>query len=353
MWNPDQWAKIFKDAGAKYVVLTAKHHDSFCLWPTRYKNPNRDDSVQHSKRDIVGELTMAVRRVGMNMGLYYSGGIDWSFTHSFEPSVNDNLAYQELAYRHLQELIQRYRPSVLWDDINWPGPNSQSKAVRLRWLFAEYFNLYCPQGVVNDRWKLEGKFKGDFITHEYEVQDVVSHDYFELCRGIGYSFGFNAEETLTDYMSPADAIWLLADVVARGGNLLLNVGPAASGAIAEGQMKVLSGLADWMKINAEAIFNTKPYLEPGARVNQKFQDGLQVRFTRKEKGRAVYAIVRTTLPANHIISFQGFRKLMDAHANARLLLLDSSRPLIFEGGVWHVPKDIVMSDMPFVVRFFG
>src|SRR5260370_32103253 len=126
-WNQDTWAKIFHDAGAKYVVLTTKHHDGFTLWPSLTSNPKLPAERQHATRDLVGELTAAVGKQGLRMGLYYSGGYDWTFVPGpirvpadYEAVKPQSEAYGKYVDAQMRELIERYHPAVLWNDIDYP-----------------------------------------------------------------------------------------------------------------------------------------------------------------------------------------------------------------------------------------
>ena len=124
-WDPAKWAELFKKAGAQYVVLTTKHHDGFCLYPSKYTDFNC--VKMGPKRDITGELTDAVRAEGIRMGLYYSGLIDWQYANDpiFE---NDDLfgtasptfEYADYSYKQMMELVDTYEPSLVWNDIGWP-----------------------------------------------------------------------------------------------------------------------------------------------------------------------------------------------------------------------------------------
>lgn len=150
-WDPSAWVKTFSDAGAKYVVIVSKHHDGFCLWPTEVKNPHEENWF--SKRDIIGELAQAVRKEGMRFGIYYSGGIDWTFQRRVSKTFIDYSFstpggnYLDYADTQIRELIDRYHPDILWNDISWP-----TNEERLFRLFAYYYDV-VPDGVVNDRWK--------------------------------------------------------------------------------------------------------------------------------------------------------------------------------------------------------
>jgi alpha-L-fucosidase len=152
-WNPDEWAKTFRDAGARYVVLTTKHHEGFTLWPSTTVNPNPSipQNERHAERDIVGDLTTAVRKEGLKMGLYYSGGYDWTFNSGpIETPLDyvrvkpESQAYGDYAFAQIHELIDRYHPAVLWNDIDWP------KTGRPMQVEADYYNA-VPDGVVDDR----------------------------------------------------------------------------------------------------------------------------------------------------------------------------------------------------------
>mmetsp|Transcript_76372 Transcript_76372/g.223985 ORF Transcript_76372/g.223985 Transcript_76372/m.223985 type:complete len:297 (-) Transcript_76372:157-1047(-) len=289
------------------------------------------------------------------MGLYYSGGFDWSFKlcqgHQASQNVSctpdDDHRYQDLALAHLKELIALYRPSVLWNDIGWPGQaDPLEKQKRLHSVFAQYFNKDCPQGVVNARWALqkEARYTGDFSTPEYREMGSVTPQYHEMCRGIGKSFGYNAEEGASDYMSPVTAIWLLATTTASNGNLLLDVGPTADGTIPEPQMRVLRGLGEWMSVNAEAIHGTRPYLQPGMSLSKN------VVYTRKR--RTVYAIVRCPDGCRGGIVTLDRVELMKPKALAELLVPGGAVALqSAKGRGWVLTSSQASSTTPLVLRF--
>ena len=124
-WDPHKMAEVFSKAGAKYVVLVTKHHDGFTLWPSKYKNPKKENFS--ASRDIVGELSEAVKAKRLKMGLYYSGALDWSFQKkpivSFSSMVKNaplDAEYGEYVDQHYLELIDHVSPSILWNDIGYP-----------------------------------------------------------------------------------------------------------------------------------------------------------------------------------------------------------------------------------------
>jgi alpha-L-fucosidase len=227
-------ADLCRDAGARYVVLTTKHHDGFCLWPTTMRHPLK--GAYHARRDLVGELTDAVRAQGLRMGLYYSGGYDWPFNGALVRGAADailappaGLAYARYAEAHVRELVDRYHPSVLWNDIGWPAQGD------LAGLLAFYYDA-VPDGVVNDRWMqptiprgplrdalvrvaggvveslwslipdrrkhltVGGARHFDFSTPEYEQFASIVDRKWEATRGVGHSFGANRNEDLADVL---------------------------------------------------------------------------------------------------------------------------------------------------------
>jgi len=271
-FDADAWAGLFAEAGARYVVFVTKHHDGFCLWPSDVRNPRKPDWC--AARDFVGELAEAVRRRGLRFGLYYSGGLDWTFCDTPISDLGDMFAsvplgedYKDYAECQVRELIVRYKPSVLWNDIAWPDE------ARLPALFADYYAA-VPDGVVNDRWmgnvalftalrdwgvrksfnetikarSAQGELDSpppphcDFRTVEYGSGETMGTQKWESTRGLGLAFGYNANEHTDDYLSGTDLMALYGDVTARGGNLLINVGPRADASIPREQSTPLQAL---------------------------------------------------------------------------------------------------------------
>jgi alpha-L-fucosidase len=311
-WNPDAWAEIFRTAGAKYVVLTSKHHEGFTLWPSTTPNPTLPADRQHASRDIVGELTTAVRKQGLRMGLYYSGGYDWTFVPGpirvaadYESVQPQSEAYGKYVDAHMREMIQRYKPALLWNDINYPKSGHPLE------IMAEYYNA-VPDGVIDDRF---GVKHHDFTSPEYEHLDKISPTKWEECRGLGRSFGYNRAEGEAETISAADLIYLLVDIVSKNGNLLLDVGPAADGTIPLVQLERLHALGDWLHLNGEAIYATHPW----QRAEGTTAEGIPVRFTQKDSN--VYATllgVPTTasITINSISLKAGSKILLVGHSEA-------------------------------------
>jgi alpha-L-fucosidase len=302
-WDPMQWVKIFADVGARYVVLTTKHHDGFLLWPSRLPNPNRDN--WNSERDLVGELAEAVRAKGMRFGVYYSSGLDWTFRHptivDFETllaAIPNDQAYADYALTHWNELIDRYNPDVLWNDLGFPLVDQESMQQRIYDMFARYFNSN-PDGTVNDRFALgrpREEFHNTFYTAEYTEREEISEQVWESTRGMGYSFGYNQLDSEANVITVDELVDSFVDIVSKNGNLLLNIGPRADGSIPEVYLNVLLGLSSWLDVNSEAIFNTRPYITAEATTS----DGGEIRFTQTVDGSTLYAILITPITGESI-----------------------------------------------------
>ncbi|MFP4366673.1 MAG: alpha-L-fucosidase [Bacteroidota bacterium] len=258
MYDPDEWARIFKDAGAKYVVLTSKHHEGFTLWPSMHSwNWNAVDVGPH--RDLAGDLSKAVKANGLFMGFYYSL-YEW-----FNPLYHEDVEsyVDQHMIPQMKELVNSYEPDIIWPDGEWDHPSETWRSTEfLAWLYNE--SVVKEHVVVNDRWGSETRSKhGGFYTTEYdlvhdqEIAGEVLHHPWEETRGIGGSFGYNRNENLDDYESSEFLVHYLIDKVARGGNLLLNVGPTADGRIPVIQQQRLSDIGSWLRVNGESIYGTR------------------------------------------------------------------------------------------------
>lgn len=259
-FDPKAWAELFAYAGAQYVIPTTKHHDGIALWQAPGTG-TRNTVDRGPKRDLIADISSAVRAAGLRFGVYYSGGLDWSITdlppHSAEYELErpSDAAYSMYCYKHVVDLIDKYRPEVIFNDINWPDFSKREGEYSLPALF-DYYYEKVPTGLVNDRW---GVPHSDYKTSEYKMNlHVEDGGVWENNRGVGYSFGYNQVETAEHYLDISKLLHHLLDIVSRGGNLLLNVGPTASGEIPELQQKVLRQLGDWMKVNSRAIYGTHP-----------------------------------------------------------------------------------------------
>lgn len=322
-------ADLLRSTGAEYVVLTTKHHEGFTLWPSNLEHPRM--GTYHAQRDLVGDLTSEVRARGMRMGLYYSGGYDWPFNDAVLQHPADTMLavpagpeYVAYASGHVRELIDRYEPSVLWNDVAWPGGGNLAE------LFAHYYNT-VPDGVVDDRW-LESTIKPsgvqaataralgavvqaawrlipedrkgltfpaahhfDFETPEYSHFPEIHEKKWETTRGVGHSFGANRNERPEDIITTTELVRTFVDVVSKNGNMLLGIGPRPDGTIPEEQQVPVRGMGEWLAVNADAVKATRPWV----RAEGRTREGEDVRYTRR--GTEVYAILLET-PASRRVT---------------------------------------------------
>jgi alpha-L-fucosidase len=313
LFDPDLWADLFRRSGAKYVVLTSKHHDGFCLWPTMSpfkRGWNSGDTGP--RRDLVGDLGEAVRRAGLRYGLYYSI-IEWesTWTHRTDTGYYIDLDLVE-RYRipedryvedhllpQLKELVTRYRPALIFSDAGeWDGSEEywQTKEF-LAWLYNEAPNR--DEVVVNDRWAKDMPgAHGDYFSSEYADAEVGPDHPWEESRGIGGSYGFNRAENIDDYSTSAELITELIDIASRGGNLLLNVGPTADGRIPVIMQQRLLDIGRWLEVNGEAIYGSTAWHRRDASAPDRSEEANHLFFT--AKGNDLYAIV-TRWPEEAII----------------------------------------------------
>lgn len=263
LFNPSEWAQVFKRSGARYVVLTSKHHEGYCLWNSAEADRSWGRAwnavTGTPKRDLLGDLTEAVRKEGLKMGYYYSL-YEW-----FNPVWrSDRKKYvSEHMFPQFKDLVTKYKPSVIFSDGEWDLSDTAWKSEELlAWLYNE-----SPVGkevVVNDRWgkNTRGKNTGStYSTSEYG-SGMDANVTWEENRGIGHSYGYNRMEKLQDYKSGHDLILILIDVVSRGGNLLLDIGPTADGRIPVIMQERLAEIGDWLKMNGEAIYKTTAWKQP-------------------------------------------------------------------------------------------
>ncbi len=256
-FQPEQWAEVLKNAGAKYVILTSKHHEGFTLWPSENSwNWNSVDIGPH--RDLCGDLAKAVKAKGLHMGFYYSL-YEWFnplYKSNPEKYVNEHMLPQ------LKDLVTRYQPDIIYPDGEWDYPSSIWQSEKfLAWLYNE--SPVKESVVVNDRWGKETRSKhGGYYSTEYgnvngdeKATDMSAHTWEEI-RGIGTSFGYNRIEDLSHYMSSEALVHMLIKIVSDGGNLCLNIGPTADGLIPVIMQQRLLDIGKWLGINGEGIYGT-------------------------------------------------------------------------------------------------
>jgi alpha-L-fucosidase len=278
-FEPDRWLELFSEAGAKYIVPTSKHHDGITLWDAP-GTATRNTVHRGPKRDLLQAIERATRKAGLRFGVYYSGGLDWSISNLppidaipgldiFGPARTirpRDAAYAAYAYLHVRDLIDRYKPALIWNDIEWPDAGKHGGSLGLLELFRHYYAT-VPDGVVNDRW---GDTHSDYLTSEYKARlELEKAGAWENTRGIGLSFGYNRVEDARCTLSGLELLRHLVDIVSRGGNLLLNVGPTAGGAIPDLQREALNYLGRWMRDGTAAIHGSRPLETAVARTSDE------------------------------------------------------------------------------------
>jgi alpha-L-fucosidase len=257
LFDADKWADIFARSGARYIVPTSKHHEGFCLWPSAeasrdWGRPwNAVEAGPH--RDLMAELATATRKRGIKFGFYYSL-YEW-----YNPIwlSNRKRFVDEHLFPQFKDVVTRYRPAIIFSDGEWDMPSKDWKSeALLAWLFNE--SGCKDEVVVNDRWGSDCRHKhGGYWTTEYAAGLKDGSHPWEESRGMGYSYGYNRAERIDDYKSAREFILVLCDLVSRGGNLLLDIGPNGDGTIPVIMEQRLLEIGDWLRVNGEAIYGTR------------------------------------------------------------------------------------------------
>lgn len=257
LFDAKQWADLFARAGVKYVVPTSKHHEGFALWPSaeasRTWGRPWNSMETGPKRDLMGELAEATRARGMKFGFYYSL-YEW-----YNPLwLKERARYvDEHMTPQFKDVVTRYSPSIIFSDGEWDLTSAQWKSESLlAWLFNE--SPCREEVVINDRWGKDCRHKnGGYWTTEYAAGLKDGSHPWEESRGMAHSYGLNRAERIDDYKDGRYFILTLVDLVSRGGNLLLDIGPAADGTIPPLMEQRLLEIGDWLKVNGEAIYGTR------------------------------------------------------------------------------------------------
>ncbi|PID98002.1 MAG: alpha-L-fucosidase [Actinomycetales bacterium] len=279
----EQLARDIRSWGAKYFIPTTKHHDGFCLWDSATTGFN---AVSRGPgKDLIAELATAIRAEGLKFGVYFSGALDWHVSE-FGPITSDeelfsfrrqDEAFAKYAAAQADELITKFAPDVFWNDIEWPDTGKGHDDWGLGALFSRYLTA-VPDGVLNDRWGVP--YYGH-LTREYSKVDEIITEPWEATRGIGASFGYNSAEGESDYLTGTELVHLLVDVVSKGGNLLLNIGPDANGIVPQIQRSRLDVVGQWLAKYGQAIYGSSTWRRFG-------DDGL--RYTQNKNKLFVFVL---------------------------------------------------------------
>ena len=255
-YDPTAWANLFKEAGARYTVITTKHHDGVALWDTKEKHY---DVIRNTpaKKDLIDPLVNALRKNNIKVGAYFSL-IDWShpdypgfLKDSSRYKVADEPArwkrFQGFFQNQLTELSTKFNPDLWWFDGDWEHSAEEWESSKVR------ANLLArnPSTIINGR--LQGY--GDYETPEQNFPVVrPSFRWWELCMTTNNNWGYRKSDT--NWKTPYEIISIFVDAVSNGGNLLLDIGPKEDGTIPDEQVHILKELGAWNKRNGSAIFNT-------------------------------------------------------------------------------------------------
>lgn len=259
-FDPDYWASLIKESGAKYSVITTKHHDGVALWDTGQNSLNVVDNTS-AKKDLIKPFAKAIRKQGIKLGLYYSL-LDWShpnypnFLRDKKRYDNDEAKWNEFLkfnFSQIQELTQ-FDPDLYWFDGDWEQSAEKWKAKEVRDLLLKE----TPKTIINSR--LQGY--GDYATPEQGVPiSKPKNNYWELCMTMNNSWGYQPNDTA--YKSVNQIIRIFVDCISMGGNLLLDIGPKPDGTIPKEQEDILRGLGRWTNKHKKAIYGTRAGIPQG------------------------------------------------------------------------------------------
>jgi len=266
-FNAEEWVKLAKAAGMKYIVITTKHHDGFCMFDTKQTDFDIMSTPFH--RDVLKELAAACRKENIHLCFYHSI-MDWHQPYYFprrdwekdRPGTSDNFdAYVSYMKKQLRELLTNYgKIGVLWFDGQWENTWTHERGKDLY----EYVRTLQPSIIINNRVDVgrEGigqtkpGFAGDFGTPEQEIPATgVPGADWESCMTMNGHWGYNSHDN--DWKSPEDLVRKLIDIASKGGNFLLNVGPTSEGVFPEASVERLKDIGTWMSANGESIHGSK------------------------------------------------------------------------------------------------
>ncbi|MBD5331545.1 MAG: alpha-L-fucosidase [Bacteroides sp.] len=324
-FDAEKWVKTAKDAGIKYIVYTTKHHDGFAMYDSKCSDYNIVKRTPYAK-DPLKELAEACRKEGVKLGLYYSLGRDWedpdvptnwpekagrSNTWDFPDEDSKQLPrYIERKVKpQIKELLTNYGEiAFMWFDTPELVTETQSRELR------DIIKTLQPECLINSRI---GNGLGDYSIIEQKLSDKIIESPWEACITMGKNWGYNQFDTV--YKAPDMLIRNLTDIVSKGGNLLLNVGPNQKGCFPEQTRPIFDAFNKWLSDNGEAIYGTRPWRVFGESVatditeesaQTEFHDAVfdgtpknivpDVRYTRKNN--TIYAIVRNVPSASYTLS---------------------------------------------------
>ena len=296
-YNAHDWVRMAKEAGMKYIVITSKHHDGFCLWDSKVSDYDIADRTPY-KKDLLKELAAACEKEGIILCFYHSI-MDWhhpfaqginhpEYNYGTGPNPDFSRYVKDYMYPQLEELLASYgKIGVLWFDGEWISEWTEKQG---KSLYNHLRNIQ-PDLIINNRvgkgrQGMEGMnayedAAGDFGTPEQEILEGTSSMDWESCMTMNDHWGFNQFDS--NYKSTETLIHNLLDIAAKGGNYLLNVGPTAEGLIPPESVVRLNEIGDWMKINGEVIHNT--------RGTKHYREGDNIYYVRSKDDQYLYAVL--------------------------------------------------------------
>ena len=261
LYKPEEWASLIKESGAKYAVLTSKHHDGVALWDTKMGDLSVVKKTPAGK-DLVTPFVSALRKNGLKAGIYYSL-LDWShpdypnFTKTARRYETDTVRWKRFdSFNHgqIEEIGKNFNPDLYWFDGDWEQNAEKWKAAEIRKMIMDR----NPDAIINSR--LQGY--GDYSTPEQGLPVNRPEDkYWELCMTINDSWGYQQNDR--NFKTPDQIIRIFSECLSKGGNLLLDIGPKADGSVPSEEVNVLKQLGKWTKKHAEAIYGTDGGLPAG------------------------------------------------------------------------------------------
>ena len=342
-FDAEEWVRIAKNAGMKYIVITSKHHDGFSLWDSKVSDYDVVDSTPYG-RDLLAQLRDACEEAGIKLCFYHSI-MDWHHPDAQAPHYPDYNShkvnpefpryFENYLKPQIKELITRYRPHVMWYDGEWIPEYTHEMGVGL-YNFNRRLN---PDLIINNRIDkgrqgMKGmnsddrQYAGDFGTPEQEILDGTSSFDWESCMTMNDTWGYKKDDH--NWKSAETLIHNLADIAAKGGNYLLNVGPTAEGLIPEPSVERLAEMGAWLRVNGEAIYATEG--------GQPYHEGDSIRYIRSKDSATTYAITLewpgSTLSLEHV----------HPRAGGQVNLLGHDKPLAWElqagTTVIHLPPEL-------------